>query len=52
MKKFSSNRLILLGLLAVLMASCSKSNKAVSTLTGWEYNNPKYGGFQANANYK
>lgn len=52
MKKFSSNRLLLLGLLAVLMASCGKSNKTVSTLTGWEYNNPKYGGFQANANYK
>ncbi len=52
MKKFNSNRLLLLGLLAVLMASCGKSNKGVSTLTGWEYNNPKYGGFQANANYK
>ncbi len=52
MKKFNSNRLLLLGLLAVLMASCGKSNKSVSTLTGWEYNNPKYGGFQANANYK
>ena len=52
MKKFSSNRLLLLGLLAVLMASCGKSGKSVSTLTGWEYNDPKYGGFQANANYK
>lgn len=52
MKKFSSNKLMLLILSAVLLSSCSKSNKSVSTLTGWEYNNPKYGGFQANANYR
>ena len=52
MKKFSSNKVLLLLLSAVFMVSCSKSNKSVSTLTGWEYNNPKYGGFQANANYK
>ena len=52
MKKFSSNKVLLLLLTTVLMASCSKSNKSVSTLTGWEYNNPKYGGFQANANYR
>lgn len=52
MKKFSSNKVLLLLLTIVLMASCSKSNKSVSTLTGWEYNNPKYGGFQANANYR
>ena len=52
MKKFSNNKVLLLILASVLLASCGKSNKSVSTLTGWEYNNPKYGGFQANANYK
>jgi len=52
MKKFSSNKVLLILLASVLLASCSNSNKSVSTLTGWEYNNPKYGGFQANTNYK
>ena len=52
MKKFSSNKLMLLILSAIVLTSCTKSNKSVSTLTGWEYNNPKYGGFQANANYR
>ncbi|MCF6224043.1 MAG: gliding motility lipoprotein GldJ [Flavobacteriaceae bacterium] len=52
MKKFSNNKVLLLILASVILASCGKSNKSVSTLTGWEYNNPKYGGFQANANYK
>ena len=52
MKKFSSNKILLILLASVLLASCSNSNKSVSTLTGWEYNNPKYGGFQANTNYK
>ncbi|MCP4882617.1 MAG: gliding motility lipoprotein GldJ [Flavobacteriales bacterium] len=52
MKKFNSNKVLLLLVATVLMVSCSKSNKSVSTLTGWEYNNPKYGGFQANSNYR
>jgi len=52
MKKFSNNKVLLLVLSAVFLASCSNGNKSVSTLTGWEYNDPKYGGFQANANYK
>ncbi|MCA0931107.1 gliding motility lipoprotein GldJ [Lutimonas saemankumensis] len=52
MKKFSSNKVLLILFSAVLLTSCSKSNKSVSTLTGWEYNNPKYGGFQANSNYR
>jgi gliding motility-associated lipoprotein GldJ len=52
MKKFSSNNLVLLILATVLFASCNKSSKNVSTLTGWEYNNPKYGGFQTNTKYR
>jgi gliding motility-associated lipoprotein GldJ len=51
MKKFSSNNLVLLILVTILFASCGKSSKSVSTLTGWEYNNPKYGGFQTNTKY-
>ena len=52
MKKFSNNKVLLLIFSAVLLASCGKSNKNVSSLTGWEYNNPKYGGFQGNTEYK
>ncbi len=52
MKKFNSNKVLLLIFSAVLLASCGKSNKSVSSLTGWEYNNPKYGGFQGNTEYK
>ncbi len=52
MKKFSSNNLVLLILATILFTSCGKSSKNVSTLTGWEYNNPKYGGFQTNTRYK
>jgi len=52
MKKFNSNKVLLLVLATVFLASCNKSSKNVSTLTGWEYNNPKYGAFQANSNYK
>ena len=49
MKKFSSNKVLLLILTTIVLVSCGRSNKSVSTLTGWEYNNPKYGAFQANA---
>ncbi|MCK5677487.1 MAG: gliding motility lipoprotein GldJ [Flavobacteriaceae bacterium] len=52
MKKFNSNKVLLLILAAVILTSCNKSSKSVSTLTGWEYNNPKYGAFQANTNYR
>ncbi len=52
MKKFSSNNLVLLILATILFTSCNKSSKNVSTLTGWEYNNPKYGGFQTNSKYR
>src|SRR5210317_1509323 len=43
MKHFSFFAFLLLGGLAMLFASCSKQKSAT---TGWEYNNPKNGGFQ------
>ncbi len=52
MKMFNSNKVVLLIMAAALFASCNKSSKSTSSLTGWEYNNPKYGGFQTNSNYK
>jgi len=52
MKKFNSSKIALLLLAAITLSSCSNSGKSVSTLTGWEYNDPKYGGFQGNTQYK
>ncbi len=52
MKKFNIGKFALLLLAAITLSSCSNSGKSVSTLTGWEYNNPKYGGFQGNTQYK
>jgi len=52
MRKFSNSKVVLLVLATILMASCNKSSKDVSSLTGWEYNNPKYGGFETNANFR
>ncbi|MEN8186826.1 MAG: gliding motility lipoprotein GldJ [Bacteroidota bacterium] len=52
MKIFSNNKVVLFIMAAALFASCNKSSKSTSSLTGWEYNNPKYGGFQTNSNYK
>ena len=43
MKHFSSFAFLLLGGLAMVFVSCSKQKSAT---TGWEYNNPKNGGFQ------
>ena len=51
MKKFNSGKFALLLLAVITLSSCSNSGKSVSTLTGWEYNNPKYGGFQGNTQY-
>ncbi|MGB5384377.1 MAG: gliding motility lipoprotein GldJ [Lutimonas sp.] len=52
MKKFSSNKLLIILLSAVALTSCNKSSKGVSTLTGWEYNDPKYGGFETNPSFR
>ena len=49
MKKFNSGKIALLLLAAITLSSCSNSGKSVSTLTGWEYNDPKYGGFHTGA---
>ena len=43
MKHFSFFAFLLLGAMALLFAACSKQKSAT---TGWEYNNPKNGGFQ------
>ena len=43
----------LLSLGTLVLISCSTSNRSKSSLTGWNYNDPKYGGYiQANDFYK
>ena len=43
MKSFKNYTFILIGVISFLMASCSRER---SSSTGWEYNNPKNGGFE------
>ncbi len=48
--------LVMLGAVSVFMASCGggdpKYNSKVSSKTGWNYNDPKLGGFDVNPNFK
>ena len=49
--KFVSN--VFIALMAIgLITSCGKGSKEVSSTTGWEYNNPKNGGFEYIAGYE
>lgn len=34
------------------LASCSKGSKDVSSVTGWQYNNPDFGGFEYKSGYE
>ncbi len=34
------------------LASCSKGSKEVSSTTGWQYNNPAFGGFEYKSGYE
>jgi len=52
MSNFNNSKILLIILAAIFFTSCSKSSKSVSALTGWEYNNPKYGSFRGETNYK
>ena len=45
-----SNKLILVLVSLFTLASCSK--KPQSSVTGWEYNNPKNGGFETSTKFK
>ena len=44
-----TNKLILAFISIVIFTSCSKKQ---SSTTGWEYNNPKNGGFEINTKFK
>lgn len=44
------NYIILLIGSGIIISSCSNKHK-VSSITGWEYNNPKNGGFEAKLDY-
>ena len=51
MKSFIGKKLILVVLVAGALASCGKKGRTSSELTGWNFNDPTYGGFTANTNY-
>lgn len=37
---------------SVTLVSCSKGGKDVSSTTGWQYNNPEFGGFEYKSGYE
>ncbi len=52
MKRHIGNKILLVVLVAATLISCNKSSRTHSTLTGWRFNDPTYGGFTANTNYQ
>jgi len=51
MKTFIGKKVLLTILVAGFLASCGKKGRTSSELTGWNFNDPTYGGFTANTNY-
>ena len=52
MKRFIGKKVLLAVLIAGFLASCGKKGRTSSELTGWNFNDPTYGGFTANTNYQ
>ena len=52
MKRFIGKKVLLAVLAAGLLVSCGKKGRTSSELTGWNFNDPTYGGFTANTNYQ
>ena len=52
MKRFIGKKVLLATLAAGLLLSCGKKGRTSSELTGWNFNDPTYGGFTANTNYQ
>jgi len=52
MKRFIGKKVLLAVLVAGFLVSCGKKGRTSSELTGWNFNDPTYGGFTANTNYK
>ena len=52
MKRFIVKKVLLATLTAGLLISCGKKGRTSSELTGWNFNDPTYGGFTANTNYQ
>ena len=51
MKRFIGKKVLLTILVAGFLVSCGKKGRTSSELTGWNFNDPTYGGFTANTNY-
>ncbi len=52
MKRFIVKKVLLAVFAAGLLVSCGKKGRTSSELTGWNFNDPTYGGFTANTNYQ
>ncbi len=52
MKMYIGNKILLAVLVAATLIGCGKKSRTHSELTGWKFNDPTYGGFTANTDYK
>ncbi len=52
MKRFIGKKVLLAVLAVGFLVSCGKKGRTSSELTGWNFNDPTYGGFTANTNYQ
>jgi formylglycine-generating enzyme len=50
--RFKSSLLLFTLAAAMVLGSCGKSTKSVSSTTGWAYNSPDHGGFEYRAGYE
>jgi len=51
MKMYIGNKILLAVLVAATLVGCGKKSRTHSTLTGWKFNDPTFGGFTANTKY-
>lgn len=50
--RFRSSLLLTIIAAGLVLASCGRGKRDVSSTTGWAYNNPKYGGFEYRSGYE
>lgn len=50
--RFRSSLLLTIIAAGLILSSCGRGKRDVSSTTGWAYNNPKYGGFEYRSGYE
>jgi formylglycine-generating enzyme len=50
--RFKSSLLLTVLAAVMVLGSCGRGKKDVSSTTGWAYNNPKFGGFESRSGYE